>query len=120
MATPNIVSVATINGFAISGAVTTSDVDIITVPSDYVYKVNTLMISNIDGTNTATVSIKITTDNASTFFEIGPGIPIPAKTVLTFIGKDNILYLDETDRIRISASANSDLVYVVSGEKITD
>ena len=88
MATPNIVSVATINGFAISGAVTTSDTDIITVPSDYVYKLNTLMISNIDGTNTATVSIKITTDNASTFYEIGPAIPIPARTVLTFIGKD--------------------------------
>ena len=120
MATPNIVAVATINGFTLSGAITTSDVDIITVPSEYIYKINTLMISNIDGTNTASVSIKITTNAATTYYEFGPGIPIPPKTVLTFIGKDNILYLDETDRLRISATAAGDLVYVISGEKITD
>ena len=120
MATPNIVAVATINGFTLSGAATTSDVDIINVPSDYIYKINTFMVSNIDSVNTATVSIKISTNAGTTFYEFGPAIPIPPKTVLTFIGKDNIIYLDETDYLRISGSANGDLVYVVSGEKITD
>ena len=36
MTTPNIVSVATINGFLVNGAVTTSDTDIVTVAAEYV------------------------------------------------------------------------------------
>ena len=120
MATPNIVSVATINGFLVNGAVTTSDTDIVTVAAEYVYKINTVMITNIDGTNTATVSLKISTDGASTYHLIADSIPVPPKTVLTIIDKNTSIYMDETDRLRISGSANSDLTYHVSGEKITD
>jgi hypothetical protein len=120
MTIANIVNVATINGFLVNGAVTTSDTDIVTVAADYVYKINTVMITNIDGTNTAGVSLKISTDGASTYHLIADNIPIPPKTVLTIIDKNNSIYMDETDRMRISGSANSDLTYHVSGEKITD
>ena len=120
MATPNIVNVATINGFLVNGAVTTSDVDIVDVPAEYVYKINTVMVSNIDGTNTADVTLRLSTDNASTYHNIADAIPVPPKTVLTIIDKNNSIYMDETDRLRISGSANSDLTYHVSGEKITD
>jgi len=119
MTQPNIVNVAEIHGFSISGAITTSDVDIITVDAEEVWKINTFMISNTDGTNACHVSIKVRTDG-SNFREIGPGIPIPPRTVLTFIDKNNQLYLEEDDRLRVSAGANSDLVYVLSGEKIRD
>ena len=40
MTIANIVNVATINGFLVNGAVTTSDTDIVTVAADYVYKIN--------------------------------------------------------------------------------
>ena len=119
MANPNIVNVASIYGFSISGAITTSDVDIINVTSEEVWKINTFMISNTDGTNACHLSVKIRTDG-STFREIGPGIPIPPRTVLTFIDKNNQLYMEEGDLLRVSAGANSDLVYVLSGEKIKD
>ena len=119
MANPNIVSVASIYGFSISGAITTSDVDIINVTSEEVWKINTFMISNTDGANECHLSVKIRTDG-STFREIGPGIPIPPRTVLTFIDKNNQLYMEEGDLLRVSAGANSDLVYVLSGEKIKD
>ena len=119
MANPNIVNVASIYGFSISGAITTSDVDIINVTSEEVWKINTFMISNTDGANACHLSVKIRTDG-STFREIGPGIPIPPRTVLTFIDKNNQLYMEEGDLLRVSAGANSDLVYVLSGEKIKD
>ena len=51
MATPNIVSVATINGFVVNGAVTTSNQDVVDVAADYVYKINT----NVASAGTATV-----------------------------------------------------------------
>ena len=119
MANPNIVSVASIYGFSISGAITTSDVDIVNVTAEEVWKINTFMISNTDGTNACHLSVKIRTDG-SNFREIGPGIPIPPRTVLTFIDKNNQLYMEEGDLLRVSAGATGDLVYVLSGEKIKD
>ena len=119
MANPNIVSVASIYGFSISGAITTSDVDIINVTAEEVWKINTFMISNTDGTNACHLSVKIRTDG-SNFREIGPGIPIPPRTVLTFIDKNNQLYMEEGDLLRVSAGATGDLVYLVSGEQIID
>ena len=59
MASVNIVNVTSILPFTINGAVTTSATDIIDVPADKLYKVNTIIIANIDGTNSATVTIAI-------------------------------------------------------------
>ena len=52
MATPNIVNVATINAFCVNGAVTTSNQDVVDVAADYVYKINNIIIANIDGSPT--------------------------------------------------------------------
>ena len=120
MATPNLVNVATINGFTINGAVTTSDTDIITVPSDYIYKISTVIITNIDGTNAQNFTLKVSTDAASTYHNIASTISVPADATLVVIDKNSAFYLDETDRLRIVCGANSDLTYLVSGEKITD
>ena len=119
MATPNLVNVATINGFTINGAVTTSDTDIITVPSDYIYKINTIIISNIDGTNAADIVLRVSTNGATTYFDIVSTVSVPADAVLVAIDRNSSFYLDETDRLRIVAGSNSDLVYLVSGEKMT-
>ena len=53
MAQVNIVNVTSILPFTINGAVTTSNQDIIDVPADKLYKVNTILIANVDGTNAA-------------------------------------------------------------------
>ena len=120
MATPNIVSVATINGFTINGAITTSDTDIVTVPSEYIYKINTIIITNIDGTNAQSVTLKVSTDGATTYHNIASTVTVPADAVLVAIDRNSSFYLDETDRLRLSCGANSDLTYLVSGEKMTD
>ena len=120
MATPNLASVATINGFCVNGAVTTSNQDIVDVTAEYVYKINSLIIANIDGTNAATVTVSISTDNGSNYHAIASTVNVPADATLVVIDKNNALYLDETDLLRVVGSANSDLTFTVSGEKMTD
>ena len=120
MATPNIVSVATINGFCVTGAVTTSNVDVVDVTAEYVYKINNVIIANIDGTNSATVTVSVSTDNGSNYYAIASTVAVPADATLVLIDKNSSFYLDETDLLRITGSANGDLTYLVSGEKIID
>ena len=57
MATPNLVNVATITPFLTTGAITTGNTEIVDVAAEYVAKINSLWIANIDGTNSATVTV---------------------------------------------------------------
>ena len=118
MATPNIVNVTSITPFTINGAVTTSNQDIIDVAADKVYKLNTILIANIDGTNAADISVSISTDNGSSSRAIASTISVPADSALSLIS--TTLYLDETDILKIQGSANNDLEYTVSGEILDD
>ena len=110
----NLINVTSITPTTVAGAVTTSRASIIDVAADKVAKVNTLMISNIDGTNAADITVEVSTDNGSSYIKIANTISVPADSSLSLIGKDNGFYLDETDLLAVTASANSDLTYLVS------
>lgn len=116
----NIVDVDTITPFITVGAITTGNTEIVDVAADYVAKINSLWIANIDGTNSATVTVSISIDNGSNYTAIASTVAVPADATLVLIDKSNSIYLDETDLLRVTASANSDLTYVVSGELMTD
>jgi|TARA_B110000014_G_scaffold232450_1_gene195186 hypothetical protein len=118
MATPNIVNVATINAKNAAGAITTSRAAAVDVPAEKVAKINTILIANIDGTNAADVTIEVSIDNGSNYVAIAKTISVPADATLSFL--ENPIYLDETDLLAVTASANSDLTYFVSYEEITD
>ena len=118
MATPNIVNVATINAKNAAGAVTTSRASAVDVPAEKVAKINTILIANIDGSNAANITIEVSINNGSDYFAIGSTISVPADATLSFL--ENPIYLDETDILAVTASANSDLTYFVSYEEITD
>lgn len=120
MATPNLINVDTITPSVAVGAVTTSRVAIIDVTAEYCAKVNSLIIANIDGTNAATVTVEISVDNGSNYVAIAKTISVPADSSLVVIGKDNGFYLDETDLLAVTASANSDLTYLASYELMKD
>ena len=120
MTIANLANVATINGFCVNGAVTTSNQDIVDVAAEYVYKINSIIIANIDGSNAATVTVSVSTDNGSSYHAIASTVSVPADATLVVIDKNSALYLDETDLLRVVGSANSDLTYTVSGEKMTD
>ena len=118
MATPNIVNVATINAKNATGAETTSRAVALDVSDDTVAKVNTILIANIDGSNAADITLEVSVDNGSNYVKIASTISIPADATLSFL--ENPIYLDETDHLAVTASANSDLTYFISYEELND
>ena len=118
MASVNIVNVTSITPFTICGLVTTSATNVIDVPADKLYKINTILIANIDGTNAADISVAVSPDNGTGYHDIASTISVPADSTLSLLS--TTLYLDETDLLRVLASANNDLTYCISGEILDD
>lgn len=81
-----------------------------------VFKVNTILVSNIDGTNAATFTIDRWNGYSST--AIFHQIDVPAKSTLVVLSKDTALYLEEGDRLNAIATAASDLTLTASYEII--
>ena len=120
MAAPNLVNVSNIQGQSTAAALTTSNAAIVTCGSEYVCKVNTVIVSNVDGTNTATATVYFYDSSQSARYRIINAVAVPAGTSLTVVGKDTPIYLEEGDKIEGLASANSDLQIIVSYDANTD
>jgi len=120
MAVINLINVSTITPTTVAGAITTSRASIVDVAADKCAKINSLMISNIDGTNAADVTVEVSVDNGSNYVAIAKTVSVPADATLVVVGKDNGFYLDETDILAVTASANSDLTYLCSFELMDD
>jgi hypothetical protein len=119
MAAPNIINVTTITGKTAVQAVTTSATAIVenSAGSNKVFKINSLTISNVDGTNSADISVQLF--RSSVAYEIAHTVAVPADATLVVISKDTSIYLEEGDALRLLASANSDLEAVCSYEEIS-
>ena len=120
MTVVNLINVATITPVMAAGAVTTSRAAIVDVAADKVAKINSLIIANIDGTNAADITVEVSVDNGSNYVAIAKTVSVAADSSLIVVGKDNGFYLDETDLLAVTASAASDLTYLVSYELMTD
>ena len=121
MAAPNLIDVSSIfgktNGVQLD---TTTTTDIITCASDKLVKVNSIIVANIDGTNSADVTVYFYDNNLSHRTAIADAVTVPAKSTLVVIGKDSPIYLEESDQIEAGASANSDLHLTISYEELDD
>jgi hypothetical protein len=117
MAAPNIVNVTTITGKTAVQAVTTTATAIVenTAASGKVFKVNALYVSNIDGTDNASVNIDIF--RSSTAYHVAKTVTVPADATIDVISK--AIYLEEGDALRLTGSANDDLEAVCSYEEIS-
>jgi len=116
----NLINVSSITPTTKVGAITTSRASIIDVAANKCAKVNTLLIANIDGTNAADVTVEVSDNDGSSYFAIAKTVSVPADATLVVVGKDNGFYLDETDILAVTASAASDLTYLVSFELMDD
>jgi hypothetical protein len=121
MAAPNIVNVSTIIAKSTGLAVSNSTTAIVTNPaaSGKVFKVNSLIISNINGTASADITATVFKAAVTTSFNIAFTIAVPNDATLVLISKDSSIYLEEGDEIRLTASANSFLHGIVSCEEIS-
>ena len=121
MAAPNLVNVTSILGKTMGATLgTTVTSDILTCASDKVLKINSIIVSNIDGTNDATVTCYFYDNSATTRYSLATTVTVPADSTLVIIGKDSPIYLEESDEIRGGASANGDLEVVISYEELDD
>ena len=118
MAQVNIANVATIKPTLATATAGTSLTAIIDVAADSCMKIDSIYISNIDGTNTATASIAVSKDNGSSQQYIIKNVPVPPATSISIL--DTPLFLDETDLLYHQASAASDIDVVVSGVEMID
>ena len=124
MAAPNIVNVATITAKTATALLTgTSAVNAVNNPasSGKVMKVNSLIISNVNGTNSATVTVAIypNDDLAGTAVVIASTIAVPADSFVVIIDKNQGLYLEEDKSLGVTASAANDLTYTVTYEELS-
>lgn len=128
MANPNIVNVTSIlggnAGWNLSATPTTT---LMEVDSGKIVKLNSIIVSNVDGTNAADVSVFIdglgtgasgvTTTGANATVYIAKTISVPADATLVLL--DTPIYMMEGDFLKGGASAASDLDLLVSYEVIS-
>ena len=126
MAAPNIVSVSSIYGKTTGVELnTTTTTGILTCASNKVLKINSIIVANIDGTNSASVTLNFfDTDSDGSGTDrtnpIATTIDVPADTTLTLLGKDTPIYLEEGDKITVGASANADLQCIIAYDELDD
>jgi len=124
MAAPNIVNVTTITGKSnVVSLTTTSPTAVVSnaASSSKVFKINSLVVSNVDGTNAADITIALYSEDdiGGTATEIVSTVSVPADASLIVIDKNTSIYLEEDRSIGATAGAANDLKVVVSYEEIS-
>ena len=127
MANPNIVNVTTIYGNTSTNLISSTADPFATAlinnaaSSGKVYKVNSIVVANVDGASNADITIKIFSqdDLGGTGTAIASTITVPADASLIFTDKTTSFYLLEDKSIGATASAANDLVVTCSWEEIS-
>jgi accessory colonization factor AcfC len=121
MANPNIVNVTDIRGKTGTAALTTVSSDIVTnsASSNKIYKINTIIVSNVDGTNAADATVTFYDADGTVTRHLAKTISVPENSTLVVLSKDTAIYLEEGDKISALASASGDLEIIVSYEEIS-
>ena len=124
MAAPNIVNVTTIIGkTAVVNLTTTSATSVVSnaASSGKVLKINTLVVSNVDGNSAYDVTVNLYSAAAAggTATQIASTISVPADATLVVIDKSTSIYLEEDKSIGAIASSASKLKVVCSYEEIS-
>jgi hypothetical protein len=126
VANPNIVNVTSILGNTSSNLISSTDDPFATAlvanaaSSGKVYKINSIVVANVDGSAAADITIKIfpNDDLTGTGTAIVSTISVPADASLVVIDKTTSFYLLEDKSLGATASAANDLVVTVSWEEI--
>jgi hypothetical protein len=126
MANPNIVNVTSILGNTSSTLISSTNNPFATALinnaalSNKVYKVNTIIVANVDGSDAADITISIFSqdDLGGTGTAICSTVSVPADSTVIVVDKNTSFYLLEDKSIGATASAANDLVVTCSWEEI--
>jgi hypothetical protein len=118
MANPNIYSSTSIIGETIIKELTTTmTTALLSGQNNKVLKINTIIVSNIDGTNATSFNLYI--DDGVVTRAFAYQITVPAGSSVVIIDRNNGFYLTESQIIEGGASLNSDLTVTISYEIIS-
>jgi hypothetical protein len=88
--------------------------------SGKVYKINTIIVSNVDGTDpyNITISVYNQDDIGGTAFQIASTVSVPADASVIIMDKNTSIYLKEDQSIGATAATANKLKVVTSWEEI--
>jgi phage-related protein len=117
MAAPNLLTSTTVTGKTAVANVTTSNTSFLNNASSSgkVYKVNSMLVSNVNGVNSGDITIEF--NRSATSYYIAKTITILIDTTLDIL--NNSIYLEEGDDLKCLASADNTLNIVCSYEEIS-
>lgn len=120
MAAPNLVNVSSIYGKTVGADLGTGNTNILICGAEKVIKVNSIIVSNVDGGQAFDVTVVFYNHSSTANIHIAKLVTVPAKSTLIVMGKDSPIYLEEDDKITAYASAASDGQIIVSYEELDD
>jgi hypothetical protein len=118
MADPNIAETTIVKGkTAVLASVPTSDTTIVeNLTSNSVFKINTMIISNIDGSAPYDISVSLVRNSIT--YKIVHTMSVPPDTSILVLSKDTSIYLQENDAIKLTASTADKLQAICSYEEL--
>lgn len=127
MANPNILQSATVVGNTSTNLISSTANPFATAlvnnaaSSGKVYKINSILVANVDGLTAAEITISIFSqdDLGGTATQLVSTVSVPADTTLIVTDKTTSFYLLEDKSIGATASAANDLVVTCSWEEIS-
>jgi hypothetical protein len=124
MAAPNIVNVTTITGKTARLSLSSTSMTALVsnaASSGKVFKINSIVAANVDGTNIVDVTVKVFSEDdiGGTGTALISSASIPADASLVVLSKDTPIYLEEDRSIGVQASAANDLEVICSYEEIS-
>jgi len=124
MAAPNVVNVSTILGkTSVINLTSTSVTNVVSnaASSGKVFKLNNIIVSNVDGSSAAdiTISYHSAASVGGTATQLVSTISVPADASLIVMDKSTSIYLEENRSIGATAGSANDLKVICSYEEIS-
>lgn len=131
MANPNIVNVTTIYGkttYLTPGGATAVVLLPNAAASGKVFKINQIVVANVDGTNAVDCTVSLYTNggvaqgsapSGGTAYALASTVSVPADASLIVLDKSTGLYLEEDRSIVVTSGTASKLTFTVSYEEIS-
>ena len=123
MSNPNLASASSVLvGNALIRLTSTSATQVVSnaASSGKAYLLDSLIVSNVDGTNAADITLDLfaSATNTGTATKIAHTVAVPADATLIVISKENPISLMEAQSIYATASAADDLHVVASWKEL--
>jgi len=124
MAAPNVVNVATITAKTAYNTPANTSATVLlanAASSGKVFKINSVVAANVDGTSAVQVTVAINTaaDGSGTGYPIASTVDVPADSSLIVVDKNNSFYLEEDKSIVVTSGSADDIAFTVSYEEIS-